>query len=176
MRQPVTRVWFNVASRVQPRRLIDCWNSNLQLVINTLLIAYWFPYSYSLLTHYSVFTTYYLLFTEYVRFGPLLTYSWYKSSSVIQQEHWCLVHWYSFLPGSSSWERLFVYIQTSDIRIRDILQNEKNFKSFLVSPGYVCKISLIYFAVARLHLSPLFEENLMTLWLGANSKHRTCWN
>ena len=129
----VTRVWFNVASRVQPRRLIDCWNSNLQLVINTLLIAYWFPYSYSLLTHYSVFTTHYLLFTEYVRFGPLLTYSWYKSSSVIQQEHWCLLHWYSFLPESSSWGRLFVYIQTSDIRIRDILQNEKNFKSFLVS-------------------------------------------
>ena len=91
----VTRVWFNVASRVQPRRLIDCWNSNLQLVINTLLIAYWFPYSYSLLTHYSVFTTHYLLFTEYVRFGPLLTYSWYKSSSVIQQEHWCTgIHFY----------------------------------------------------------------------------------
>ena len=34
----------------------------------------------------------------------------------------------------------------------------------------------IYLVVARLHLSPLFEENLMTLWLGANSKHRTCWN
>ena len=34
----------------------------------------------------------------------------------------------------------------------------------------------IYLAVAHLHLSPLFEEKLMTLWLGANSKHRTCWN
>ena len=38
-----------------------------------------------------------------------------------------------------SWGRLVVYIQTSNIRIRDILQNEENFKSFLVSPGYVCK-------------------------------------
>ena len=60
----------------------------------------------------------------------LFTYSWYKSSSVIQQEHW---FWYSFLPGSSSWGRLVVYIQTSNIRIRDISQNEKNFKSFLSS-------------------------------------------
>ena len=34
----------------------------------------------------------------------------------------------------------------------------------------------IYLAVAHLHLSPRFEEKLMTLWLGANSKHRTCWN
>ena len=117
-------------------RLIDCWNSNLQLVINTLLIAYWFLYSYSHTIQYSQLTHLYLLFTEYVRYGPLLTYSWYKSSSVIRQEHWFC---YSFLPESSSWGRLVVYIQTSNIRIRDILQNEENFKSFLVSPGYVCK-------------------------------------
>ena len=31
----------------------------------------------------------------------------------------------------------------------------------------------IYLAVAHLHLSPLFEEKLMTLWLGANSKQQT---
>ena len=47
------------------------------------------------------------------------------------------IHFY--LRAAHEWGRLFVYIQTSNIRIGDILQNEENFKSFLVSPGYVCK-------------------------------------